>query len=94
MTSARSAEDYAEHHRVRVRFGTQARRVSAKGEGWLVETDGGGGLVLQRLPDGSERSIAHDALRSAADRTNGQARDGSVIAALVAEPLPVCAERA
>ena len=36
----RYLEDYAEHHRVNVRFGTQARRVVAKGEGWLVETDG------------------------------------------------------
>jgi len=38
----RYLEDYAEHHHIRVRFGTQARRVTAKNGGWLVETDGDG----------------------------------------------------
>jgi putative flavoprotein involved in K+ transport len=34
-------EDYAAHHRINVRFGIQARRVTAKNDGWLVQTDTG-----------------------------------------------------
>jgi putative flavoprotein involved in K+ transport len=34
-------EDYAEHHKIDVRFGTQVRRVEASAGGWRVDTDGG-----------------------------------------------------
>ncbi len=33
-------EDYAAHHQIDVRFGTQVRRVEPAGEGWRVDTDG------------------------------------------------------
>ena len=36
----RYLEDYAEHHRIRVRFGTVAHKVTATDAGWRVETDG------------------------------------------------------
>ena len=35
----RYLEDYAAHHRIDVRFGTQARRLEPADGGWLVETD-------------------------------------------------------
>ncbi len=34
-------EDYAAHHRIDVRFGTQVRRVELSDEGWRVDTNGG-----------------------------------------------------
>ncbi len=34
-------EDYAAHHRIDVRFGTQARRLASVNRGWRVETDRG-----------------------------------------------------
>jgi len=34
-------EDYAAHHQIAVRFGAEARRVSAEDGGWRVETRGG-----------------------------------------------------
>ncbi len=34
-------EDYAEHHKIDVRFGTQVRRVVPVDGGWRVDTDGG-----------------------------------------------------
>ena len=34
-------EDYAAHHGIDIRFGTEARRVSAVDGGWRVETSGG-----------------------------------------------------
>jgi putative flavoprotein involved in K+ transport len=37
----RYLEDYAAHHRLDVRFGTEARKVTAKTGGWLVETADG-----------------------------------------------------
>ena len=36
----RYLEDYAEHHRIRVQFGTVARKLIAKDGGWRIETDG------------------------------------------------------
>jgi cation diffusion facilitator CzcD-associated flavoprotein CzcO len=35
----RYLEDYCAHHRLDVRFGVQARKVTAKDGGWVVETD-------------------------------------------------------
>jgi putative flavoprotein involved in K+ transport len=37
----RYLEDYAAHHRIDVRFGTEARRVAPMDGGWRVETDRG-----------------------------------------------------
>lgn len=34
-------EDYAAHHRIDIRFGTQVRRVAPTDGGWRVDTDGG-----------------------------------------------------
>ncbi len=34
-------EDYAAHHRIDIRFGTQVRRVAPAEAGWRVDTDGG-----------------------------------------------------
>jgi putative flavoprotein involved in K+ transport len=38
----RYLEDYAAHHRIDVRFGTQVRRLEPADEGWRLETDGEG----------------------------------------------------
>ena len=37
----RYLEDYTAHHRLDVRFGTEARKVDRAGSGWVVETDHG-----------------------------------------------------
>ncbi len=36
----RYLEDYAEHHRIQVQFGSVAHKVTASDNGWRVETDG------------------------------------------------------
>ncbi|MDQ1713825.1 MAG: putative flavoprotein involved in transport [Frankiaceae bacterium] len=37
----RYLEDYADHHRVDVRFGSEVQRIEREGETWQVHTDGG-----------------------------------------------------
>jgi len=91
----RYLEDYAEHHHIRVRFATQARKVIAKDEGWLVETDGDGldarfqWAMFGKLDRYGIARSPHGIATNLARRQHGPAYDDGFVAELRAGRIEI-----